>query len=112
MHLQYIDAATEIAKNSEVYCASHGAVVVLRGKIIGKGCNKYCLRNKMKNIFSIHAEVSAIQDALRKTPLDDLRKSKLVIVRVNNDGDIMNSFPCENCRRYIMEKGLKTVYYS
>lgn len=112
MHSSYIDEAKRIANNSEVLCSSHGAIVIHRGKIIGRGCNKYCIKDKVTKKFSIHAEVSAIQDALRRSSLDDLKKSTLVIVRVNNNNETLNSFPCENCRRYIEEKGIKCVYYS
>jgi deoxycytidylate deaminase len=108
----YINKAIEIASQSAVICASHGAVVIHRGKIIGSGCNKYCIADKRKKRFSIHAEVSAIENALRKIPVDQLKKSTLIIVRINNDGDVLGSFPCENCRQYITNKGLKNVYYS
>jgi deoxycytidylate deaminase len=112
MHSSYIDEAKRLACHSDVLCSSHGAVIIFRGKIIGRGYNKYCLKDKLLNRFSIHAEVSAIQDALRKSSIDDLKKSTLVIVRINNNYETLNSFPCGNCRKYIEDKGIKCIYYS
>ena len=112
MKSSHINEAVEIASTSEVYCASHGAVVILRGKIIGRGCNRYSIRSYKQNVYSVHAEVAAIEDALRKTSLDSLRKSKLIIVRVNNFGEIKYSYPCEACKKFINNWGIKSVYYS
>tara|TARA_B100000427_G_C15244487_1_gene479352 strand:+ start:139 stop:477 length:339 start_codon:yes stop_codon:yes gene_type:complete len=112
MRTDFIEEATRIAESSSVICASHGAVVIYRGKIIGRGCNKYCLRDKKRKIFSIHAEVSAVQDALRRINLDELKKTKIIIVRINNDGEIKDSFPCEKCRKYLIDHGIRNIYYS
>lgn len=114
MHkLYYVSEASKIANKSLVPIASHGAVVVYRGKIIGRGFNKYCVPNINRvNPWSIHAEVDAINDALRKIPKDYLRKSILIVVRVNNLGETVNSYPCQNCRNYISQMGIKTAYYS
>jgi deoxycytidylate deaminase len=109
----YILEAAKVAKKSLVPVASHGAIVIYRGKIIGKGFNKFCVPNVNRvNPWSIHAEVDAIQDALRKIPKDYLRKSTLIVVRVNNSGETLNSYPCENCRNYIEQMGIKIAYYS
>jgi len=45
---------------------THGAVLVLGGKIYGKGVNIPRTRYLRGNNSSMHSEVSAIQDALRK----------------------------------------------
>lgn len=92
---------------------AHGAVVIYRGKIIGRGFNKMCVPcvNRV-NQFSIHAEVDAIQDALRRVHKNNLKKSTLVVVRVNHLGETLNSYPCEDCRNYIKNIGIKTAYYS
>ena len=113
----YINEASKSAQNSLHPLSgvpfAHGAVIVYRGKIIGRGFNKMCVPcvNRV-NQFSIHAEVDAIQDALRKVHKNDLKKSTLIVVRVNTCGETLNSYPCINCRNYISQLGVKTVYYS
>ena len=101
-----------MAEKCIMKCSCHGAVVITRGKIVGRGFNRYLERVNKKKAFSLHAEVSAIQDALRSITLDELSQSVLVIVRINKDGETIYSYPCDNCKKYILEKKLKTVYYS
>ena len=82
MRRTFIDEAILTAEKSNLKVANHGAVVVYRGKIVGRGYNKYCVENKNKvNRWSVHAEVDAINNALRKISPDDLRKSSLIVVR-------------------------------
>jgi cytidine deaminase len=108
----YINEAAKMAEKSIMRCSCHGAVVITRGKIVGRGFNQYREIVNKRKVLSIHAEVSAIQNALRNITLEELSQSTLVIVRVNKQGDIIYSYPCENCRKFIHEKKLKTVYYS
>lgn len=109
----YTLEAAKLAEKSLVSVASHGALVIYRGKIVGRGYNKFCVPNVNRvNPWSIHAEVAAIHDALRKIPKEYLRKSTLLVVRVNNEGETLNSYPCENCRNYINRMNIKTAYYS
>lgn len=113
MQKLYIKEAIKLAEKSLVNIASHGAIIIYRGKIIGKGFNKMCVPNINKiNTYSVHAEVDAINDALRKTSKENLRKSTLIVVRVNNRGEILRSDPCQNCRNYISHHGIKIAYYS
>lgn len=88
---------------------THGAVVVFRGKIVGRGFNSYC--NDKYN-RSIHAEVSAIHSALDKIDKCQLCHCELVIIRVTKGGNFANSFPCANCQKVISNFNLKKVYYS
>jgi deoxycytidylate deaminase len=114
MHQNYytLEASKE-AQKSLIPIASHGAVVIHRGKIIGRGFNKMCVPcvNRV-NHYSIHAEVNAIQDALKKVDKNCLQKSSLVVVRINKNGETLNSYPCKQCRDYISRIGIKTAYYS
>ena len=87
MRRTFIDEAILTAEKSNLKVANHGAVVVYRGKIVGRGYNKYCVENKNKvNRWSVHAEVDAINNALRKISPDDLRKSSLIVVRKLKEG--------------------------
>ena len=131
MRRTFIDEAILTAEKSNLKVANHGAVVVYRGKIVGRGYNKYCVENKNKvNRWSVHAEVDAINNALRKISPDDLRKSTLIVVRKLKEGSqILNkqtltkskslvceeigySAPCKHCTNFILRNGLRTCYYS
>ena len=82
MRQTFINEAILSAEKSTLKSANHGAIVVYRGKIVGRGYNKYCVENVNKvNRWSVHAEVDAINNALRKISHEDLRKSTLIVVR-------------------------------
>ena len=136
MRRTFIDEAILSAEKSVLKVANHGAVVIYRGKIVGRGYNKYCVENLNKvNTWSVHAEVDAIKNALRKISPEDLRKSTLIVIRKlkeNSDlkekmdnarpptltssnylcQDIGYSAPCKNCTNFIIKCGIKTCYYS
>ncbi len=112
MRRLFIDAAKCQAENS-VMESLHGAILIHRGKIVGKGYNKHAFNTtNNKNTFSVHAEVCAIENALLKVPLEEVKKCILVIVRINKRGDFMSSHPCKNCQKYIENIGLKTTFHS
>ena len=82
MRRAFIEEAIENAEKSSLKIANHGAVVIYRGKVVGNGYNKYCVENVNKvNRWSVHAEVDAINDALRKISRENLKKSILIVVR-------------------------------
>lgn len=90
---------------------NHGAVLIHRGKIVGKGRNTY-INSSYNEKSSIHAEVSAIKDGLKKISAEELKKCELVIIRVNRSGECLNSKPCCNCERFIRSCNIKKVFYS
>ena len=125
----YVNEAILSAEKSDMKVSNHGAIIVYRGKIVGRGYNKY-ISEKNSNNWSIHAEVDAINNALRKISRDDLTKSTLIVVRKLKDNSIIQnnktltcsesikysnigySAPCKNCTNYIIKNGIKTCYYS
>jgi len=90
---------------------NHGCVVVYRGKIIGKGYNTYINFNCYDKV-SLHAEVSAINNALKKISPQELKKCELIVIRVNKTGECLNSKPCSNCASYIDKFCIKKVFHS
>ena len=131
MRRTFINEAILSAEKSNLKVANHGAVVVYRGRVVGRGYNKYCVENKNKvNRWSVHAEVDAINNALRKISPDDLRKSSLIVVRKLKEGsqihnqqtltksenlvceEIGYSAPCKHCANFILRNGLRACYYS
>ena len=92
---------------------NHGAVLIYRGKIVGKGFNTYINSNyNCKQKISLHAEVSAINDALKKMHVSELKNCELIIIRINNSGMFVNSKPCCNCYAFINRLCIRKVYYS
>ncbi len=91
---------------------NHGSVVIYRGKIIGKGYNTYVNSNCKHSKVSLHAEVSAINDALKKITANELKKCELVIIRINKEGGCLNSRPCCKCEKYINKFSIKRVFHS
>ena len=90
---------------------NHGAVIIYRGKIIGRGFNTYNNTNCNEK-DSLHAEISAINNARKKIHISELKKCELVIIRVNKSGDCLNSMPCCNCQRTISSYNIKKVFHS
>ena len=113
MRRHFINEAILSAEKSLLFKANHGAIVIFRGKIVGRGFNKMCIEHKNKvNRWSIHAEVDAIQDALRKITKENLKKSIILVVRLRKEGDTSLSAPCKDCANYIQQCGIKICYYS
>lgn len=104
----FIDEAYNQALKSDMNF-NHGAIVIYRGKIVGRGYNTYIDSNYKR---SIHAEEKAITDSLKKISESDLKKCELVIIRINNKGECLDSKPCANCSKIINRYSIKKVFYS
>ena len=92
---------------------NHGAVLIHRGKILSTGYNYYHDYKFNSNYReSVHAEVSAINNALKKIHASELKKCELVIIRVNKQGEHLNSKPCCHCERIINKFNIKKVFHS
>lgn len=60
-------------------------------------------------IFSIHAEGMAILKGIRVGI--DFNSSTLCVVRINREGMLRCSLPCEMCTRLIEKMGIRQVWY-
>ena len=58
----------------------------------------------------MHAEEMTIIKANRIAGFD-FKNSTLVVVRINNSGKFMRSFPCNNCQRLINQFDISTIYF-
>ena len=112
----YFDIAAKIARNSNMF-QKHGAVIVYKKNIISTGFNSYNFNSK--NNFSIHAEIVAINNAIKNKYKEVLKYSKLYIVRIapdsydcNNNNILKYSKPCINCQKYINKFNIEKIYYS
>ncbi len=56
---------------------------------------------------SIHAEVNCIKN------IKKLRKKyRLLVLKFNKQGELVDSKPCSHCRETMIRKGFTDVYYS
>lgn len=84
-------------KAIKIDCVPVGAIVVLNGKIIGRGYNK---KEKTNNPLD-HAEIIAIRQATKKLKSWNLSECKLVV----------SMMPCEMCKKVIFESRIKQIFY-
>lgn len=100
------------------------ASIVRRGKVVSFGMNSrksHPLQAKYgKNEESIflHAEISAIKNALREIDVDELSKCDLYILRLKKTKPFAKKWvhglarPCPGCERAIREFDIKRVFYT
>lgn len=101
------DLAHLVAQRSNLLF-QHGAVVIKKGKIIASGRNyKNGCRMGNPNIFSVHAEVNAIES----TKLRGLRGATIVIY-AESKGRQKTSKPCPNCFHILQKLGFRKLVYS
>ena len=108
----YFNIASNIAQNSNMF-QKHGAIIIHKKSIISSGCNMYCNSGKVN--YSMHAEIIAINNALKKKYKDILNNCELYVVRIgpNNSSNILKySKPCINCQKYICKFNIKKIFYS
>ena len=84
-------------KAIKIDCVPVGAIVVLNGKIIGRGYNK---KEKTNNPLD-HAEIIAIRNSTKKLKSWNLSNCKLIISMI----------PCEMCKKVIFESRIKQIFY-
>lgn len=100
------------------------AAIVRNNKIISIGMNsmkshplqaKY---GKNQHAIFLHAEISAIKNALREIDVDDFHKCDIYIARIKKEKPFTKKYiwglarPCAGCERAIAEFGIKRVVYT
>jgi deoxycytidylate deaminase len=123
---RFLREAAIVAGRSECDDAHCGTVIVQDGEIIGRGFNsppagsltrrchvpKIAYHAKVTDkTCCIHAEVRAIQDALRQHP-DKLAGSALYFVRVDERGEPKYSGDpyCTLCSKLVLDAGIATFH--
>jgi tRNA(Arg) A34 adenosine deaminase TadA len=89
------------------------AAIVHRGDIVSIGLNKE-KTDPIQSRFGghyLHAELSAIKNALRCLSLDELKRSDLYVCRVDKDSKRRISKPCNMCAAALRWYDLRSVYY-
>jgi deoxycytidylate deaminase len=112
---KYLGLAAEIAETSKMLMR-HGAVVTCKNQVIGCGYNENRIQfkdNFIGNACSLHAEMNALRQAFMHNPKTALKQNlTMYVVRCNKSGKLIDSAPCANCHKKMMESGIRTVVYS
>ena len=116
---KYIASASHYATLSPMQ-NHHGCIVVVNGQPVGSGYNNYRNYSRDKIIsdcLSCHAEISAVRNAIKMEHNNRkrdamLKKMKLYVVRLNDQGKYMDSKPCYNCHCRLRSLGVRNVIYS
>lgn len=120
----YLDLMKKAAE--EVSPVSHQkihACIVIKNRIISFGMNKYKTHPLQKkfggeNKIYLHAEISAIINALKCCDVSDLERSTLYVARVKRPSAKSRAWvsglakPCEGCAKCIAAFNIKKVVYS
>jgi len=93
-----------------------GAVLAYRNQVLSTGHNDMAKTHPLqqkyaKNIsfaLGLHAEV----DACLGVPKTDLYGADLYVARILKNGKIAMAKPCRICQRFILDVGIRRVYYS
>lgn len=110
--LKVIELAVKEAIKSK-YRIRVGAVIFNRKTVISTGHN-YALKSVrsitkkfVKYRYSVHAEVDALLRART-----DLNGASILVVRINNKGELRYSRPCKECNGYLNHVKIKNIFYS
>lgn len=97
-----LEKAINAARRSYFEQFRHGATIYHTGtgRIVSVGRNHW--RDN-------HAEEVALRTV---HPREDMSDLAMVVVRLNREGELRLSEPCEDCKRLIDQAGLDHVYYS
>ena len=123
--MHYMNVVMASAVSTEKVVARVSAMIVIKNKPIALCTNQrkthpfQATYGKNKDAIFLHAEVSAIKNALKQVSIDDLRKATLYVARAkkaNNQPrskDIQGmAKPCTGCLLCIIDFGVKRVVYT
>jgi tRNA(Arg) A34 adenosine deaminase TadA len=116
---KYLELALEEARVNPVDDLQKMSAIIYRGnQIISIGLNgrktdplqkKYARNHKS---IAIHAEISAIKNALKKYPVSSLDGCSMAVARVFRDGSPALAKPCKGCARAIAAFGLSRIVWT
>jgi len=98
-------AVSECMKST--YKQRLGAVVVYKGKIVGKGFNKVHSTG-VPRLDGKHAEIEALNNTKARYRMG----STVYVCRLAKDGSLTLSKPCHTCYTIMKKLGVKYVYFS
>jgi len=106
----------KLAISSEFQRAPMAAILHKGSKILGQSVNKvgrYQGRIRHGGWHdSIHAEIGALLDALKRYDRSEIVRADIIVCRVNRHGELRLAYPCENCYNTLTEFGIRRCYFS
>ena len=108
-----LDKLIKEAKKSDMYY-KHSACILDGNELISIGHN-YMPNTNFNNIYSIHAEISALMRVPKNIKnRKNKEKLKIIIIRLSrtDDTELLMSKPCEKCSNAIKKHNIQIVYYS
>ena len=124
-HTKYLNVLAKIAADipSPIRSnARHAACVVIQNDIVAFGVNEMKSHpfqakfSKNKEAVYLHAETSAIKNALKYVSVDDLERATLYVARIKSCPNHLLHFglsrPCSGCVRCINTFGIRQVVFS
>lgn len=124
---KFIDILCKMAVDVQpVANARIASAIVLKNNIISFGINQRKTHpfqarfGRNSESIYMHAEISAIHNALKRIDVSEISKSTLYIARMKKRKFSEKTFnwvtgnvcPCEGCMRAIVEFGIKRVVYT
>lgn len=105
----------EVAKQEalkSVMNNKHGAIIFKGHEVISTGHNYDFGQQILHGKFSVHAEVDAIMNAIKAKK--EVKGANMVVIRINwrANNEYINSKPCNNCAKCIINHGIHKVFYS
>lgn len=99
--------------------ASHVAFLVKKNRIVKIGWNKaktnpnskkypYIGQTGEKIEVNTHAEL----DVILKSGQNNLSDHEIIVLRVDGEGKLNNSKPCNGCHHLLKQVSIKKIYYS
>jgi len=109
---RFIPLLLQNAKNNSM-SYNHSAVLFNKKEVyLGINNNRSYIQRKHINP-STHAELDTFKHLNKKMKLQrSFRKYSILVIRINNSGQICYSKPCANCIRELREHQIKYIYYS
>lgn len=113
-----LNEAINLARTNPTDLNKMAAIIVKRNKTLGKGMNTrkthplQKLFSKREVKIALHAEISAIVDALRSHEEEELQGASIFIARILKDGSRAIAKPCPVCDRALSAYGITGIYWT
>lgn len=107
MKQKFLDLAKQLSKLS-THRSRIGSVVVRKSKPVGLGFNSLKTHTKSPSKYHcLYAEVSAVLNARADTTGCDV-----YVYREDKNGKMAMSKPCKDCHNFLLDVGIRRVYYT
>ena len=113
-----LDKTVEYAKGNSTQLPQMAATIVIKNEIVSVGFNQkrthpfQKLMSGDENKIHIHAEMDALNKALKVIKREDLKKATMFVARVLKNGCKAKAKPCMYCAKALERFNLSAVYWT